>query len=133
MTKPFRLLVLVQGLVNLVTGLWPVFHIGSFMMVTGPKTDLWLVKTMGAVLAATGFVMLRSLKLKDVPFSIAFLGLSLSAVLFAADVHYASTGTISQIYLLDALMELIFAAGWGFFFILKMEEREIKDFLSYYH
>jgi hypothetical protein len=107
-----------QGLLYLLTGIWPILHMTSFMAVTGPKTDLWLVKTMGAVLAATGIVMLRSLKLRRIPKSVALLGFTISAVLFFADVHYTSTGTISNIYLFDAFLEMIFAAGWAYYFSL---------------
>jgi len=34
-----------QGLYWLVTGLWGLIDVHSFMKVTGPKTDIWLVKT----------------------------------------------------------------------------------------
>ena len=36
-------------LVYLATGLWPLFNIESFQQVTGPKTDLWLVRTVGVL------------------------------------------------------------------------------------
>src|SRR4051812_37393809 len=35
-----------------VTGVWPIVHIHSFMAVTGPKRDLWLVRTVGALITA---------------------------------------------------------------------------------
>lgn len=119
MTHHFRLLVLVQGLFHILTGLWSVFDISSFYL--------------GGVSAAGGAVMLRSLKFKGVPLSTAWLGMILSVVTFCADVHFASTGEISETYLIDALLELYFSAGWGFFFILKFEEREFRDFLSSRH
>jgi uncharacterized protein (DUF2236 family) len=47
----------------LATGLWPILHIRSFMAITGPKRDQWLVKAMGAVVAAVGAaVALSSLR-----------------------------------------------------------------------
>jgi hypothetical protein len=41
-----------QGVYYLLTGVWPLPSIGSFQRVTGPKTDLWLVRTVGVLVAA---------------------------------------------------------------------------------
>src|SRR5262245_26510628 len=43
-----------QALYYLATGLWPLVHMDSFLAVTGPKTDLWLVRTVGALIAVIG-------------------------------------------------------------------------------
>src|SRR5689334_22911224 len=48
----------IQGLYFLATGVWPLFHIESFLAVTGPKTDLWLVQTVAALLVVAGGVLL---------------------------------------------------------------------------
>ena len=44
-------LAMIQGAYFLATGIWPLLHLASFMRVTGPKTDRWLVKTVGALVA----------------------------------------------------------------------------------
>lgn len=31
-----------QEIYHTVAGIWPILHIDGFMMVTGPKTDIWL-------------------------------------------------------------------------------------------
>jgi hypothetical protein len=41
----------------LVSGLWPLVHLQSFLTVTGPKTDLWLVKTLGVLISVIGAVL----------------------------------------------------------------------------
>src|SRR2546421_737901 len=41
---------LIQSAYFLLTGLWPIFHIRSFMRITGPKNDLWLVRTVRLLL-----------------------------------------------------------------------------------
>ena len=46
-----------QGIYYAVAGIWPILHIDSFMMVTGPKTDIWLVHTVGLLLVAVGVVL----------------------------------------------------------------------------
>ena len=45
----------VQGSYFLITGIWSsLIHIDSFQRVTGRKTDLWLVKTVGILVSAIG-------------------------------------------------------------------------------
>lgn len=47
-----RKLLLIQGAYYALTGLWPLFSVRTFQRVTGPKSDLWLVKTAGLLIAA---------------------------------------------------------------------------------
>jgi 8-oxo-dGTP pyrophosphatase MutT (NUDIX family) len=44
----------------LLTGIWPLLHIQSFQSVTGPKTDLWLVKTAGVLITVIGAVLMMA-------------------------------------------------------------------------
>src|SRR5436305_6669143 len=48
----------VQGLYYLATGVWPLVSMDTFLMVTGPKTDLWLVDTVGVLVGVIGLVLL---------------------------------------------------------------------------
>jgi len=48
---------LAQGSYYVLTGVWSLVHIRSFQAVTGPKTDLWLVKTVGVLVIAIGGVL----------------------------------------------------------------------------
>jgi hypothetical protein len=41
----------VQGIYFLATGVWPLLSMRTFLAVTGLKTDLWLVKKVGLILA----------------------------------------------------------------------------------
>ena len=47
-------LALLQGIFYVATGVWPLIDIVSFQVVTGPKTDLWLVKTVGVLVTVIG-------------------------------------------------------------------------------
>jgi hypothetical protein len=49
---------LVQGAFYAATGLWALVDLDSFMAVTGPKTDHWLVKTVGILVTVIGGVLL---------------------------------------------------------------------------
>jgi hypothetical protein len=45
------LVALIQGIYFFVFGIWPILSMSTFLKITGPKTDLWLVKTVGLILA----------------------------------------------------------------------------------
>ena len=45
---------LIQGAYFVATGVWSRVDIDSFQRVTGPKTDLWLVNTVGVLVTAIG-------------------------------------------------------------------------------
>jgi hypothetical protein len=49
-----------QGAFYVATGVWPLIDIDSFQAVTGPKADLWLVYTVGGLIAAVGAVVLTA-------------------------------------------------------------------------
>ena len=58
--KLFQWLFRLSGVFYFITGVWPVLHISSFKEVTGPKTDIWLVKTVGLLMVALSFGLLRA-------------------------------------------------------------------------
>lgn len=102
---------IIQGAYYFVTGLWPLFHISSFVEITGPKTDLWLVKTAGTLITAIGATLLFAAQ--DTPdTSIIILGLLSALGLANIDIVYARRGTISKIYLWDAAAEVGLAVSW---------------------
>jgi hypothetical protein len=101
-----------QGSLYLATGLWPVFHLASFMAVTGPKTDYWLVQSFGVLVAAVGVVFLvRGIKRRVDPATLQF-GLATSLALAAIDFWFVMAGAISPIYLADGAVELLIALRW---------------------
>ena len=104
---------LVQGVYYLATGLWPLVDIDSFQSVTGPKTDLWLVRTVGALVTVIGLVLISAARRRRVTNEILLLGLGSALALAAIDVIYALSGRISVIYLADAAAEIGLAALWG--------------------
>lgn len=106
-------LAIAQGSYYLATGLWPILHMPSFEMVTGPKTDDWLVKTVGAMIAVVGGVLLVS-GLDDGPSDdLKMVAIGSTAALTIVDVTYVARGRISSIYLLDAAAEIALMVGWG--------------------
>ena len=111
-SDPAPLVAILQGTYFALTGLWPVLHLPSFEKVTGPKTDDWLVKTVGALITVVGGTLLVTGLSGRMSADMAILGVASAGVLGAVDVFYTSSGRISRIYLADAAAEMILIAMW---------------------
>jgi hypothetical protein len=95
--------IFLQGIYFSITGVWPLLHIPSFLAVTGDKTDIWLVKMVGLLAATIGIYLIYSVRQQP-----AKLLAILSAFSFGIiDVYYVYQKTISPIYLVDAVIELV--------------------------
>jgi hypothetical protein len=116
-TRIFTWLVSIQSTYTLVTALWPIVHITSFMEITGYKTDVWLVKTVGALLIPVASTLASFLFFKAERRPAIILG-SLTAVSFIViDFYYAFADVISNIYLTDGAIEIIFLGAWIVVFV----------------
>ena len=104
---------MVQGGYFLATGIWPLVSIGTFQKVTGPKRDLWLVKTVGVMIAAIGAALLLAGMRGELTQATVLLAVGSAAGLGCIDVVYASKGVIAPIYLLDAGAEAALVIWWA--------------------
>ncbi len=102
-----------QAAFYVATGVWPLVSIDTFQRVTGPKADLWLVKTAGVLITAVGAVLGLAGRRRRVTPEIALLAVGCAAGLTAIDVVYVTKRRISPVYLLDALAELGLIALWA--------------------
>lgn len=103
----------VQGIYFIITGIWPLVHMRSFVAVTGPKIDLWLVKTVGLLVLVVGAVIGMAAYREEVSAEVAVLAVGSAASLMAIDVVYSAKRVISKIYLADAVAEAILVAARG--------------------
>lgn len=102
-----------QGVYFVATGAWPLVHLMSFESVTGPKTDDWLVRTIGVLVLVVGLALLLSAMRLRVPAEIALLAMGSALGLATIDVVFATGDVISDVYLLDALIEAGLVLLWG--------------------
>ena len=110
--RVFARIWLLQAIYYVITGIWPLVGIRSFQVLTGPKTDLWLVKAVAGLVAAVGAgVTAAGLRQRVTP-EIALIGAGSGVALASVDVVYVAKRRISPVYLLDALGELVIIAGW---------------------
>ena len=88
-------------------------HLSSFEALTGPKTDDWLVQTVGALLATFGAALaLAGLRHRLTP-EWRLLAAGFALVLALVDIVFVIRDVISPIYLADAALELPLAAAWA--------------------
>ena len=107
-----ELLSIIQGFYFALTGAWAIVSIRTFQMVTGPKTDLWLVKTIGAIVLVIGVILIVAGLRGNVSLEIFLLATGTALALTVIDVKYVIKRTISPIYLLDAAVEIVLIAIW---------------------
>jgi hypothetical protein len=110
--KVYNSLSLVQGIYTLLTALWALVDIQSFMEVTGPKTDIWLVKTVAVLLLPIALCFLWGFYFNTDHRLIAIIGILTSAGLAFIDFYYTSNGTIRKIYRADGYLEILFLLIW---------------------
>lgn len=109
------------SLYYLITGLWPILDIQSFLYVTGPKTDIWLVKTVGVLIAVIGLVILTATLRKKIQIELGLLAIGAAAGLTFVDCYYVFNHIISPVYLLDAGAEVVFIVLWILFLLKRTD------------
>ena len=113
MREPSAWLAVAQGAYFALTGVWPLVSIRTFMKVTGPKTDIWLVKTVGVIVLAIGAVLLMAGVRNAVAPEIFLLAVASAAGLTGIDIYYVARRTIDRIYLADAAAEIVLVVLWA--------------------
>src|SRR3954447_16649420 len=112
MPRALTILAAVHAIYYAVTGVWPILHLRSFVAVTGPKVDLWLVKTVGVLVTAVGLVIAMAAWRGTIDAEIVTLAVACAAGLGASDVVYVVKRVVAPIYLTDAAAEAILIACW---------------------
>ncbi len=93
------------------TGLWPILHMPSFEAVTGRKRDRWLVRVIGALALADAVALAIGAAREEPEIETRVLAIASAAAFGIIETIYAGRGSISPVYLLDAIVEGVFIAG----------------------
>jgi predicted tellurium resistance membrane protein TerC len=101
-----------QSAYYLVTGIMPFVALRLFLKITGPKTDIWLVKTVAALVTAIAAVIASAGMKRRITPEIEGMAIGSSLGLAGIDLWYTAQGRISKVYLLDALAEGLLVLGW---------------------
>jgi hypothetical protein len=108
-----RRLALAHGVFNVLGGLWPLVSMRTFELVSGPKVDRWLVRTVCGLMVANGLVQVGAARSGEGLRQARQVGLGTAGVLAVVDVVYVAAGRISRVYLVDAAMEAGWVAAWA--------------------
>ena len=108
----------IQGVYFLFTGIWPLVDIDSFQLVTGPKVDLWLVRTVGVLVTVVGLALVSAAWRKAVNRETFIVGAGCALGLAAIDIFYVSIGRIARIYLADAALEIVIVLAWLLLYVM---------------
>src|SRR4051812_31520373 len=106
------ILAFAQGIYYLITGIWPLVHMKSFLFVTGPKTDLWLVRCVGVLVTVIGAVLLQAANRHTVDAHIFSLAFGCAVGLAIIDIAHVRKKIIARIYLADAAIQIALAILW---------------------
>ena len=90
----------------LATGIAPFASRRAFEAITGPKTEWWLVQTVGALVTAAGAAILSAAVRDRVTPETVGLAAGCAASLAAIDAVHVARRRISPVYLADAAVEL---------------------------
>ena len=96
----------------MITAVWPIVDIQSFMQVSGYKTDIWLVITVATLLVAISAGLLVATRAEQYNIPIIVLALVAAVGLAYVDFYYALNDTIWNIYMADGVIEILFAISW---------------------
>jgi len=108
-TRPIVALGAVQAGYYVATGALPLISMPAFERITGPKTDDWLVRTIGGLAVGLGAVLARDASTGRTD---PIVGLAGAVPFGLSSLWYGGTGRVSRVYLLDGLVEVAFAAAW---------------------
>jgi hypothetical protein len=113
MNRLRKYILAIQAVYIFLTALWPLVDIDSFIRVTGPKEDIWLVKTVAALLLSVSSAMFYSLTKKQVTGLVIILAVTNAVAFLCIDFWYSSVGRISSVYMLDGFVQLSFLFAWA--------------------
>jgi hypothetical protein len=115
--KLFKMTLTFQSIYYLLTALWPIIDIKSFMIVTGYKTDTWLVKTVGALLIPMALTMATHLFLHIDHLPVVILCFTAAVAFAVIDFYYAANDVILDIYMVDGIIQLALICSWSYIFL----------------
>jgi hypothetical protein len=100
-----RAILFIQGAYYFFTGIWPLVNLSTFEAVTGPKTDDWLVQTVGVLAAVIGAAILVGVARRPPTRETLTLAILSIVGFVAVDLIFVSLGIIGRIYLVDAAIQ----------------------------
>lgn len=102
----------VQAIYYFLTALWGLLDIDSFMKVTGPKTDIWLVKTVSVLIIPIAICLLCGIFFDTHPVPVILLAATAALGFACIDFYYTANKTIKWVYAVDGVTQAILFVVW---------------------
>lgn len=112
MRKKILYVPFIQGVYFLATLVWPVIAIESFMAVTGSKVDIWLVKTVSALLLPYTVICFWTAFNARINFIVVLTMVLACWGLAIVELYYYLNEVIRWVYGVDALLQILFSFWW---------------------
>ncbi len=106
------LLLVIQGVYFIFSGLWPLLDIFTFQLVMGPKADLWLVRTVGTLVSVIGGTLLLAGIRRRSSLEIRILAVGAALGIALIESIHVLNGRLSPGHLFDAVVELGLVSFW---------------------
>jgi hypothetical protein len=121
--KLYRHLLWIQGIYILLTAVWPLIDMESFLKISGPKTDIWLVKTVAVLLIPIAILFISTIFFSSHPLPVLLVGIATSAGLASIELYYTANHTIKWVYAVDGILQICFFLLWGYLLFLFKKQR----------
>jgi hypothetical protein len=115
----------IQTIYYLITAVWALVDIRSFIFITGPKTDVWLVKTVAVLLLCICASLGTYFFIKKDFLPVNILAISCCMGFIIIDCYYSFSNVISDVYLVDAAIQLILLIYWGIIIVKHRRRRPV--------
>ena len=100
-----------------ITAVWPLIHIDSFLLVTGYKIDIWLVKTVSLLLLPYCLLLIYLTFSFKKNFIIVITVMLCCLGLLFIDLYYYFKNVIKWVYVVDGFFELLFFTYWAYYIV----------------
>ncbi len=121
-----RIVIMAQGAYYVITGSWPLVSYATFEAITGPKTDKWLVHTVGLLLVAVGAALLTGARRASPSAETLVLAAASACAFIAIEIFYVARSVIGPIYLADAVLQVCMLALYGWVFMTGRQRASIQ-------
>jgi len=107
-----RIIPLIQAVYFLITAVWPLVHLTSFLAVTGDKKEIWLLETVSILLLPYCLILIHLAFTSENNVIMPIAALLSSLGLGVIEIYYFLNGTIKWVYAVDSILQFIFVFYW---------------------
>lgn len=121
--KAYHILLWVHAVYYLVTAVWGLADIDSFMAVTGPKADIWLVKTVSVLILPIVVSLVCGYFFNTHPVPVMLVAITAATGFAFIDFYYTANNTIRPVYTADGVVQSVLIIFWC---VLLLQWRKIS-------